>query len=125
MTAEVFARRETARRWQRLSFEIARGATNRDEETVHDVRVAIRRLSQALRIFAPLLGEKQSRKLRKSLRPLLDAAAEVRDVDIALKLLREAGLPPQHAIWDELRAERSSAEERFRQCLADAVVGDK
>ena len=123
MTSAAFARRETSSRWQRFSAEIAKGSKHHGEETAHDVRVAIRRLTQALRVFAPLLADKQAKRLRKELRPLLDAAAVVRDCDIALQLLRGAGLPSHHAMWDELRAERSSAEARFRHRLAD-VTGE-
>ena len=121
--SSAYARHETARRWQRFSAEIAKGATHNGEETAHDVRVAIRRLTQALRVFAPLLAGKQAKRLRKKLHPLLDAAAVVRDCDIALQLLRGAGLPAQHAMWDELRAERSAAEARFRRRLAD-IAGE-
>jgi CHAD domain-containing protein len=87
-----YARRQVYSRIERCVSQITKAAVNMDETSVHDLRVSIRRLTAALRLFADLLGKKECRKIRKSLKPLMQRAAEVRDRDIALQLCAEAGL---------------------------------
>lgn len=70
-----------------------------DKETVHQLRVSIRRLQAALR----LMGQDEE---RRALRPLMQLAGAVRNCDVALELAHEAGLAPDHAVCDGLRRTR-------------------
>lgn len=74
--------------------------------------MAIRRFSQVFRVFRPCFRGKEIRKIRRSLKRITDLAGEVRNCDIALKLLSKpqqhdpTGLRPRLA---NLRKERERA----------------
>lgn len=94
LPAREFARRETLARCERVLSEIDRISRNAGEDEVHDLRVSIRRFSQAVRIFEPLLP-KRARKIVKRARILLTAAGEVRDLDVGVERLLKLGVPEQ------------------------------
>jgi len=118
----AFACQEIERRLERLQEEIHKAGRKIDADAVHDVRVATRRLRQALRVFANMAGKKEAKRLRRELKPLMEAGGAVRDCDIAMELLSKASLSGQHPLWDELRAERAGAESRFRRRLGGVRV---
>lgn len=66
-----------------------------DAEQVHDLRVANRRLREAVRVFRPLAPKRRRRTLDR-LKDLMDAAGDVRNCDIA-KQLCEVDLPDERA----------------------------
>lgn len=78
-------------------------------DAIHDVRVAARRLAQALRPHRASLGSESYDKLRLRLRKLLRLCGDVRDWDIAIELLRSyPDLTPiferrRLEAWDKLR----------------------
>ena len=104
-----FARLQTAILLRRLAFQLNRAARRGDADSVHDLRVAIRRLSRCLRVFAPFYPGKYWKKVRHQLSGLMRTAAAVRDRDIALALLAEAGVSPRAAGVQRLDAERRRA----------------
>ena len=65
-----------------------RAAKRPDAETIHDVRVAIRRLRQALTMFRDELPKSLADKADKRLRKLLKAAGKVRNFDVSMELLQ-------------------------------------
>ena len=85
-----FALDQAERRLGRLAFQINRTAKSRDTEAVHDLRVAVRRFSQVLRLFKPYFRGKEVRKIRRELKQMMGLAGEVRNCDIALKLMAKA-----------------------------------
>jgi CHAD domain-containing protein len=70
-----------------------------DPEGVHDMRVASRRLREALNDFSPYLRNRPVKEATKSIRKLADALGEVRDQDVAIMALQklDAGVPPEVA----------------------------
>src|SRR5436190_21010890 len=66
---------------ERLETEARRAIRSRSIDAVHDLRVAIRRLFQGIELYHA------AKKARKPLRHLMALAGEVRDCDIAVKLL--------------------------------------
>src|SRR5438105_1154036 len=95
-----FASDQAVRRLGRLAFQINQTVKSRDAEAVHDLRVAVRRFSQVLRVFKPCFRGKEARRIRRELKQMMDLAGEVRNCDIALKLIaksrrRITGLPPK------------------------------
>lgn len=88
-----------------------------DPDAVHDLRVAIRRFSQALRIFRQLLDPKAVQPMRRALKRVMDAAAAVRDLDVGMERLIAEGLPEPHAVLEEMRAERRRGELALRGWL--------
>lgn len=93
----------------KLEAQIAVTLKDTGEDPVHDLRVSIRRVSQALRTFADLLPGKSAKNMRKALKPALDAAAIARDHDVCEALLVKCGLPEGHPLLATMKAERDSA----------------
>ncbi|HRJ20834.1 MAG TPA: CHAD domain-containing protein, partial [Bryobacteraceae bacterium] len=102
--AAEFARGETEARMARFFEELERATRAPDEEAVHDLRVSIRRFSQALRIFAPLLPGKAVKKIRGRMKVVMDAAAVVRDLDVGMEALAELGVEAEDAVVVQMRA---------------------
>jgi CHAD domain-containing protein len=103
---DEFAKQALEDRLRVLWAEMERCAAGADADPVHDLRVAIRRFSQALRIFGALYGRKASRKARQRLTTVMDAAAAVRDLDVGMERLIEEGLPADSAVIGQMRRER-------------------
>jgi CHAD domain-containing protein len=101
-----YARLQTAILLRRLAYQLNRAARNGDAESIHDLRVAIRRLSRCLRVFSPFFPDGSWKKVRHRLAELMEAAGKVRDRDIALQLLAEAGIPARAAVATRLAGER-------------------
>jgi CHAD domain-containing protein len=104
-----YAQLQTAILLRRLAYQLNRADRNGDAESIHDLRVAIRRLGRCLRVFAPFFPDGSWKKVRGQLADLMQAAGRVRDRDIALQLLAEAGIPPRAAIATRLAGERRKA----------------
>lgn len=81
-----------------------RTAADPTEDAVHDLRVAVRRLSEAL----------GNRKSRKQLRRIRDRAAAVRDRDVALRLLRR---PASDPVVNYLQGQRDLAAAQLTEFL--------
>ena len=77
-----------------------------DPGSVHDLRVSIRRLRQALVVFFP---KKAPKKLRNRLRTMMVFAGEVRDCDITMKLLGKSKLAGVAALRSDCRRKREGA----------------
>ncbi len=108
-----FACRQLASRLEELRRQVEVALGRREQKTVHDLRVAIRRFSEALKVFRSLLPETEAKKVRKKLRKIMDAAAEVRDRDIALQFCGKAGLTEKGKLWRRLARDRAKAEKRL------------
>jgi CHAD domain-containing protein len=104
-----YARQQTAFLLQGLAAEIKRAAREESADAIHDLRVAIRRLSRCLRSFSQFYPGRGWKKARAQLSELLHAAGAVRDRDIALELLAEAGSSGSAPIVIKLQAERAKA----------------
>ena len=105
-----FASNFFLRQIDRVVFQSMRAIKIRDEESIHDLRVAIRRLIQGLSVFRPSFTSKKPRKMRKSLKQVLSLAGVVRDYDIALDCIAKIQSPHAEQIRETLRAERKKAE---------------
>lgn len=106
MTLTEHARESLKERIETLDVQIALALARCGEDEVHDFRVAVRRISQALRVFGHLLPGKEERRMRKALKPALDAAAHVRDLDVDSELLVRLGLRADHPLLGKLKADR-------------------
>jgi CHAD domain-containing protein len=104
-----FALLQTAALLRRLAFQVNRAAKNGDSDSIHDLRVALRRFSRALRVFSQFYPAGSWKSIRRQLADLMDVAARVRDRDIALELLAESGIRARSAIVSRLDTERRQA----------------
>ena len=116
MTMRDYAKLETSALLQRLAGQVDHASIAGDADSIHDLRVVIRRLSRCLRLFAQFYPGRSRRKLREELGRMMDAAGAVRDLDIAIALLAESGLPRRSAAVARLSAERRK---RSRVLLAE------
>ena len=89
-----------------------------DEDSVHNLRTSIRRLSECLKSFDDLFPRGEAGRLRRKLRKLMQLAGEVRNLDIAGSLFEEAGVPPDDALMDRLRAEKLAGQ----SALTDKII---
>lgn len=119
MTLHAYASRQMVGLIARVSEEIAHLAHARDAEAIHDLRVAIRRMTQSLRAFAGVLPKKQSKLVRREAKTLMDLAAEVRSRDIALELFEAAGVTADTAPCVRLMLERQEAIDRLAAAAAE------
>jgi CHAD domain-containing protein len=109
MTLTEHARESLQRLTAKLDAQVEIALKDCGEDPVHDLRVAIRRQSQALRIFADLLPPREARRMRKCLRPVLDAAAVARDLDVGEELQGKEGLAAEHPLMAGMKASRDRA----------------
>jgi len=114
-----FAHSQVSALLRRLAAQVKRTAGTADADSVHDLRVAIRRLSRALRSLAQFFPGKQWKRIRRELSNLMDAAAAVRDSDVALELLEKAGVGKRARVTLALQERRRKAESELRAELQD------
>ena len=90
------ARRDVARRLEAdlahregLFVAAARRVRERDDpEAVHDLRVASRRLSEAIRLWGAVLDPRHAKRVRRRLRRLRREAGPIREMEATLELVR-------------------------------------
>jgi CHAD domain-containing protein len=93
-----------------LAFEVSHARQRPDADNVHDLRVGIRRFTQALVVFEPCFPAKEAAKIRRRLKEMMALAGEVRNFDIALKFLSRSDLAESGALRSQLQAGRKEAE---------------
>jgi triphosphatase len=97
MPMRNLVRSQTAKRLKKLDDELRgivlkpRSRRRKDADAIHDLRVAIRRLSEELRVFEEWFKPGPVKRIRGSVRKLMERCAAVRNCDIAAEVLRTAG----------------------------------
>ena len=113
---------QTADLLHRLAVQIKQlkqAPADSDGEAIHDVRVAIRRLRQCLRVFSKFYPDNSWKKIRRELAGVMQSCGRVRDRDIAIGLLTESGLPIDSKLVLRLQEKRRTADRGLRHDLAD------
>ncbi len=107
-----FAEAQAAERLETLADNLRHATKHSDQgDRIHDLRVSIRRFTQALRVFKDRWDRGHYRKMRRKLRKLMDRCAAVRNCDIAVEVLDAAGVPAWRGISRTyLRKRRSQTE---------------
>src|SRR5262249_28912176 len=98
-------------------LNISRCIKSRSAEAVHDLRVATRRFAQPLIVFKPCFAAKESKKVRRTLRRILAAAGEVRDYDIAARLVSRFVTADQHVLLGRLEEAHRKADQNLAVLL--------
>jgi CHAD domain-containing protein len=98
-----------ARGLERLAEQAGAVLRSQGADRVHDLRVAVRRFTQALAAFRDGLPRAAAKEIRRELKDLMNAAGEVRDYDIALKILAKCRLDGVAPLRAKLSAERNKA----------------
>ncbi len=105
--------RQGEARLDRFAYELGRSCKSTDADTVHDLRVSIRRYESSVAAFNGFFPARQARKFEKRLREILKPAGIVRDRDIALQLASGAGLTPQTPLVRVLSRQRQELAKSF------------
>src|SRR5258708_1315568 len=105
-----FAAEQAQRQLGRLAFQIKRTVKSRDPDAVHDLRVAVRTFTQVIRVFEPCFPGKEMRKIRRRLKEIMTPSGEVRNCDVALKLLSKRPLPERANLMTKLQNRRKEFE---------------
>lgn len=117
METHTFAAAQAGRLLGRLTIEVGATSHSPDAEAVHDLRVAIRRFTQALAVFKPWIAPAERKKMRSRLKAIMTLAGEVRDCDVALRMLAASRAAGATALASEVGARRKSIEKRLLGAL--------
>jgi CHAD domain-containing protein len=117
VSMDKYASAQASRRLDRFAFELRRAAKSGDADSIHDLRVSIRRFSQCLRVFGQFFPAREAKKIRRRMRRILDLAAEVRNRDIAVELSEQAGVRPDSTLPLRLSQERKQTEQELVRML--------
>ena len=104
-----YVRLHTSILLRRLAYQLNHAAKSGDADAIHDLRVAIRRLSGCLRLFARFYPGHSAKRIRRRLGDLMELAGAVRNLDITLELLGNAGVPAKAPLAASLRDRRRKA----------------
>jgi CHAD domain-containing protein len=107
-----YATRQVSHYLDALVFDMHQARRLQDVESVHKLRVAIRRFRQALRVFETYFPAKRTRVVRKEMQRIRYLAGDVRERDIAIEIILKAGLSP-----DAMVAERNEAKKALMKAL--------
>jgi CHAD domain-containing protein len=102
---------------RRMAFQAGRTSQLKDADTIHDLRVSVRRLTECLRVFDQFFPRERVKRVRRKLDLLMGLASEVRNRDIALVLLRRAAIPAGSPLVSTLAQERDGAVRVLREAL--------
>ena len=80
------------------------------------MRVSIRRLQQALRLFSQFFRKRGVGRVRKQLKEVMTAAGELRNFDVAIPLVKRLGTPVP-----ELKQQRTTARQTLAEVLGRVV----
>ena len=89
-----------------LVASIPRVVDNADDEAIHDLRVAIRRLRTLLKMARPIFGRWHADSVRKAFAEVMRATGELRDEEVLEETLEGVSEHPAFATWLSARAAR-------------------
>jgi CHAD domain-containing protein len=90
-----------------MTEQVRHAKMHDDEDTIHDLRVSIRRLRECLRTFEQLYPPAARKEIRKELKGLMKSAERLRSADIAVDLLKKAGLDEADSHIREISQQRA------------------
>lgn len=102
---------------RRMAFRVHRAARLHDADSIHDLRVSIRRFQQCLRVFRQFFPGGAVKKIHKRLHVVMELSGEVRNRDIALHLLRMVGTLPDSAVSAALLEQKKQAQSELSRLL--------
>ena len=118
MTMREYALERAALLLRRLAFQMHRAARLRDPESIHDLRVSIRRFQQCLAAFQQFFPRGQAKRIRARLHQIMQIAGGIRNYDIALELFEKSGLPVNPALTLHMRQEAKELHAELQRLLA-------
>lgn len=102
-----------------LGQAIRRVTSKADEEALHDMRVAMRRLRTLLRLSRPLYGRFRTDTVRAAFSEVQSRTGELRDEEVLEETFNALGVDdPVFVAW---RAQRRGREKRLRSALIASI----
>jgi len=101
---------------RRFAYQAGRVAKAPLPDDVHDLRVAIRRLTQVLTALGSCFSARETKKIKRRLKGIMDLAGAVRNYDIAVELLSKSKAAPD-SLLALFRSQRRSAERELTGAL--------
>jgi CHAD domain-containing protein len=101
----TFAVQQTHRQLKSLALHINRASKSCGAVAVHEVRVAVRRFTQAVAVCRASLRPKNRRRLKK----IMSAAGEVRNYDVALKFVARYRVPHAVQLRSKMQVDRKQS----------------
>ena len=102
-----------------------------DDEAVHDMRVASRRLRAAIAVFEPAFKGKRFGRFRQHVKRLTDSLSHARDLDVMIGAVKKlcAEIPPPERIGvdafrDHLAGRRAELQKKVRKSLKSLESSD-
>jgi CHAD domain-containing protein len=108
---QTYAARQGSKLLRRLAHRLNQASSSPDPDAVHDLRVAIRRFQQFLRVFRQFLPDRTAKKIRRRLRKIMKSAGEVRNRDITAMLLSQTDRRSSLELSTRLARQRRQAEQ--------------
>ena len=112
----AFAAEQAGGLLRRLAYQAGRTANSPHAGEVHDLRVSIRRFTQALAAFDSCFSTQEVKKIKRRLKKVMKLAGDVRDCDIAVEVLSKFKSVPA-AIVTSFRKRRKEAERDLTAAL--------
>lgn len=101
-----------------LAAAIPRVVESSDDEAIHDLRVAIRRLRTMLKMARPLFGRWHSDVVRKGFAEVMKATGDLRDEEVLEGTLDGLSEHPAFALWLSARTAR---ERKLRRAVVSRI----
>jgi CHAD domain-containing protein len=117
METVQFATRQLASLLEQFESQVAHAVKSPSPEPVHDLRVAVRRFTQALIAFDEYLPDREVKKIKRSLKDLMALAGDVRNSDIAIKTLSKLQPDDGVLLREQVGRRRKECTERLLTTL--------
>jgi CHAD domain-containing protein len=101
-----------------ISAAVPRVLAEADDEAIHDLRVAIRRLRTLLKMSRKLFGRWHTDVVRRAYADVMRATGELRDEEVLEETLEGAAPDPAFTAW---LAARSPRERRLRRAVVTRI----
>ncbi len=88
-----------------------------DPDAVHDLRVAIRHFSQAVRILPQVFDRPLAKAVKRRLKKVMGLLGALRNRDIAPEILQAAGVTPDETLLKEIEKNRRTGQKHLARQL--------
>jgi CHAD domain-containing protein len=109
----AFVAEQLEPRLRKVAFELRNVRQTMDQEGVHDLRVALRRLMESVRVAKSVLPKDGAAQVLEELGQIMKDAGHVRSCDITADLLRDVGAQADALVLRELAERRRAAEHKL------------
>ena len=105
-----YAIAQMSRLLAKLAAQVQLAAETSGPDEIHDLRVSIRRFSQGLKLFSDFFPKAEVKKIRGTLKSIMELTSAIRDRDIAIEFLTEHKHAPHRP---RLEKERGAYQRQF------------